>query len=63
MVDFYNLQFAGSSPMFPKVNESFLIGQTVRITFGASKIFPSLPNIATPIDGTVTRIGNDFPGF
>ena len=27
MVDFYNIQFAGSSQMFPKVNETFLIGQ------------------------------------
>ena len=63
MVDFYNLQFAGSSQMFPKVNEKFLLGQTVRLTFGASKIFPSLLTIATPIDGTIVQIGNDFPGF
>jgi hypothetical protein len=63
MVDFYNIQFAGSSEMFPKVDPIFLIGQTVRLTFGASKIFPSLPNIATPIDGTITQIGDDFPGF
>jgi hypothetical protein len=63
MVDFYNLQFAGSSPMFPKVNEDFLIGQKTRLTFGASKIFPSLPTIAAPIDGTIVRIGDDFPGF
>jgi hypothetical protein len=63
MIDFYNIQFAGSSLMFPKVNEAFLLGQTVRLTFGASKIFPSLQTIATPIDGTIARIGNDFPGF
>jgi hypothetical protein len=63
MVDFYNIQFAGSSEMFPKVDPIFLIGQTVRLTFGASKIFPSLPNIAAPIDGTITQIGDDFPGF
>lgn len=63
MLDFYNLQFAGSSQMFPKVNEKFLLGQTVRLTFGASKIFPSLPTIATPIEGTIVEIGNDFPGF
>ncbi len=63
MVDFYNMQFAGSSQMFPKVNESFLMSQSVRLTFGASKIFPSLSIIATPIDGNIVRIGNDFPGF
>ena len=63
MVDFYNIQFAGTSIMFPKVTESFLIGQSVKITFGASKIFPSLSHIATPIDGTIVRIGDDFPGF
>ena len=63
MVDFYNLQFAGSSAMFPKINESFLIGQSVRVTFGASKIFPSLPTIATAIDANIVRIGDDFPGF
>ncbi len=63
MVDFYNIQFAGSAEMFPKINEAFLIGQRVRLTFGASKIFPSLTTIATPIDGTIVSIGNDFPGF
>lgn len=63
MVDFYNVQFAGSSEVFPKINENFLLGQSVRLTFGASKIFPSLPTIATPIDGTIVQIGNDFPGF
>ncbi len=63
MLDFYNMQFAGSSAMFPKINEAFIIGQTTKITFGASKIFPSLPNIATPIDGTIALISNDFPGF
>ena len=63
MVDFYNIQFAGSSIMFPKVTESFLIGQKVKITFGASKIFPSLAHIATPIDGSIVRVGDDFPGF
>lgn len=63
MVDFYNIQFAGTSIMFPKVTESFLLGQSVRITFGASKIFPSLSHIATPIDGSIVRIGDDFPGF
>ena len=40
MVDFYNVQFAG-----------------------ASKIFPSLSRIATPITGNIVRIGDDFPGF
>lgn len=63
MVDFYNVQFAGSSPMFPKVSEAFIKGQSVEITFGASKIFPSLSRIATPITGNIVRIGDDFPGF
>jgi hypothetical protein len=49
--------------MFPKIYDAILLGQTVRMTFGASKIFPSLPRIATPIDGMITHIGNDFPGF
>ena len=49
--------------MFPKVSETFIKGQGVKITFGASKIFPSLPRIATPIDGNIVRIGDDFPGF
>lgn len=63
MIDFYNLQFAGSSPMFPRVTESFLLGQSVEVTVGASKIFPSLPSIATPFKGTISHIGDDFPGF
>jgi hypothetical protein len=51
MLDFYNLQFSGSSPMFPRIDELILLGQTVRMTFGAS------------IDGTITLIDDDFPGF
>lgn len=53
MIDFYNIQFAGSSAMFPKISESFLIGQSIELTFGASKIFPSLPRIASTITGKV----------
>lgn len=63
MIDFYNLQFAGSSPMFPRVTESFLIGQSVDVTIGASKIFPSLPKIANGLKWTISYIGDDFPGF
>ncbi len=29
MIDFYNIQLAGSSPLFPNLSESFLIGQSV----------------------------------
>ena len=63
MVDFYNSQFAGSAPVFPQMNPKFLIGQGVRITFGASKIFPSVAKVASPIDGKIMTIGDDFPGF
>jgi len=63
MLDFYNIQFAGTSIVFPKISESFIIGQTVKITFGASKIFPSLSRIAEPIVGNIVRVGEDFPGF
>ena len=63
MLDFYNLQFAGSSPMFPKITPSFLMWQSVLLTVGASKIFPSLPQVATTITGSIVVIGDDFPGF
>jgi hypothetical protein len=63
MIDFYNLQFAGSSVMFPQITPSFLMGQSVIITVGASKIFPSLPKVATSITGSIVTIGDDFPGF
>ncbi|MBX9809131.1 hypothetical protein K2X92_01950 [Candidatus Gracilibacteria bacterium] len=63
MIDFYNLQFAGSSAMFPQITPSFLMGQSVIITVGASKIFPSLPQVATSITGSIVTIGDDFPGF
>lgn len=63
MIDFYNIQFAGSSTMFPKISESFLLGQTIDLTFGASKVFPSLPRTASPITGKIVRVSDDFPGF
>lgn len=49
--------------MFPKISESFLLGQSIELTFGASKIFPSLPHIASTITGKVVRVSDDFPGF
>lgn len=49
--------------MFPKISESFLIGQSIELTFGASKIFPSLPRIASAITGKIVRVSDDFPGF
>ena len=63
MMDFYNTQFAGSSELFPQMRSSFLIGQSIDFTFGESKIFPSLGNIAEPVTGKVVAIRNDFPGF
>lgn len=33
MVDFYNAQFAGSSPLFPEMNGQFLIGRNITFIF------------------------------
>jgi len=63
MMDFYNTQFAGSSSLFPKMPSSFLLGQQITFTFGASKLFPSTATIASPITGKIAAISNDFPGF
>jgi hypothetical protein len=63
MFDFYNLQFAGSSELFPQMPESFLRGQKLELIFGKSKVFPSLPSPNPPIIGTITRISSDYPGF
>lgn len=63
MIDYYNTQFAGSTNMFPEMNEKFLIGQPVTITVGGSKLFnvPTLP--ATPIQAHISSIHSDYPGF
>ncbi|MBP9812110.1 hypothetical protein KBC86_01900 [Candidatus Gracilibacteria bacterium] len=63
MIDFYNVKIAGSSAMFPKIPELLITGQPVKITFGSSKIFPPLSRIASPIDGKITKIDENFPGF
>jgi hypothetical protein len=63
MIDFYNLKIAGTTAMLPKIPEMLIRGQWVKITFWASKIFPPLSHIATPIEGKITMIDENFPGF
>lgn len=63
MIDFYNMKIAGSSAMFPQIPELLIKGQSVRMTFWSSKIFPPLSHVGTPIDGVITKIDENFPGF
>ena len=61
MIDFYNTRIAGTSVMFPQIPELLIQGQSVRLTFGASKIFPPSPRIAVPIDGYIVNIDENYP--
>jgi hypothetical protein len=63
MIDFYNIRIAGSSVMFPRIPELLIRGQSVRLTFGASRMFPPASQTAVPIDGTISQIDENFPGF
>ncbi|PID84109.1 hypothetical protein CSB09_02420 [Candidatus Gracilibacteria bacterium] len=64
MLEYYNLQFAGSSPLFPKIDKNFIIGKDVTVTIGKSKIFNLQgKKSATPIHTKITNIHPDYPGF
>jgi hypothetical protein len=63
MLDFYNIRIAGSSTMFPQIPELLIRGQSVRLTFGASRMFPPASQTAIPIEGRISRIDENFPGF
>ena len=63
MLDFYNMKVAWTTAMLPRIPETFIKWQWVLITFWASKIFPPLSQIATPIEGKIIKIDENFPGF
>jgi hypothetical protein len=63
MMHYYNLELAGSHPMFPPLDEQFLRWKNVTLTFGASKIFSVSTQAASPLRGTIVSIDSDYPGF
>jgi hypothetical protein len=63
MIDFYNSRIAGSSAMFPQIPELLMQGQSVRLIFGASRMFPPASQTAIPIEGRISQIDENFPGF
>lgn len=63
MLHYYNLELAGSHPMFPTLDEDFLKGKRVSLTFWASKIFPVNTPAASPLIGDIVSIDWDYPGF
>lgn len=63
MLDYYNAQFAGSSAMFPEIGRDFLIGQSVIITVGQSKLFNINQTAATPITAHIADINPSYPWF
>jgi hypothetical protein len=63
MIHYYNLELAGSHPMFPLLDEWFLEGKRVSLTFWASKIFQTSWPPSTPLSSTISSIDSDYPGF
>lgn len=63
MLDYYNIQFAGSTAMFPMMNEAFLKWQKIQITVGASKLFNIDTAPTLPFEWTITSISPNYPGF
>lgn len=63
MIHYYNLELAGSHPMFPSLDASFLKGKLVSLTFGASKIFQVSTPSSSPLRGSIVSIDSDYPWF
>lgn len=63
MLHYYNLELAGSHPMFPILDADFLKGKRVSLTFWASKLFPVNTPATSPLVGDIVSIDWDYPGF
>lgn len=63
MLEFYNLQIAGSASFFPRMNEFFLKGQVMTLEFGKSKLFDYSEKSPILRSGSVVTIDQDLPGF
>lgn len=63
MLDYYNLQLAGSSSIFPAMNEMFLRGQKVALTVWASKLFKLDTTPAATFEWVISDINPNYPGF
>lgn len=63
MLEFYNLQIAGSASFFPRMNEFFLKGQVMTLEFGKSKLFDYSEKSTILRSGSVVTINQDLPGF
>lgn len=63
MIHYYNIELAGSHPMFPTLDEHFLEGKKISLTFGASKIFQVWGVPSTPLRWSIVSIDSDYPGF
>ncbi|MFO0764152.1 MAG: hypothetical protein U0518_04850 [Candidatus Gracilibacteria bacterium] len=63
MLEFYNLQVAGSASFFPRMNEYFLKGQIMTLEFGKSKLFDYAEKSPILRSGSVVTINQDLPGF
>lgn len=63
MIHFYNLELAGTHPMFPTLDAHILQGKRVSLTFGTSKLFQSYASGSSPLKGSIVSIDRDYPGF
>ncbi len=63
MIHYYNIELAGSHPMFPKLDERFLEWKNISLTFGASKIFQMWGTPSTPLRWSIVSVDSDYPGF
>ncbi len=63
MLEFYNVQVAGSASFFPRMNEYFLKWQAMKLEFGKSKIFDYSEKSPILKFWSVVTISNDLPGF
>lgn len=63
MIHYYNIELAGSHPMFPTLDEDFLEWKKISLVFGASKIFQVWGTPSTPLEWSIVSVDSDYPGF
>lgn len=63
MLKYYNLEFAWSHALFPVLSDMDIVGTSVTLFFGASKVFTQPEKNENAYISKITHVDADYPGF
>jgi len=63
LLDFYNLNIAGTAEFFPKIPEALITSHDITLTLGTSKVFDYNTTRPYAFSGRISAITPDFPSM